>query len=155
LNFWQLGYNGTRTEAVLDMKLNKTSSAKETADETIGSLFQPDALLSDQYFANFRKTAFLEPAKSLMLAILEDGIRSFQENVLAQSGKKRLLFEEAENWLWSNDSAWPFSFVSICTHLGFDPSYIRRGLRNSPERKQTVTRKKQTKSLPTAKRKAA
>ncbi len=52
-----------------------------TADEKIAFLFQPDTLLSAQYFENFRRTTFLEPEKRLMLAILEDAIKCFQECV--------------------------------------------------------------------------
>jgi hypothetical protein len=142
------------------MRLDKRTSERIpernlNADERIGSLFQPDTLLGHQYFDNLRCKTLLEPEKSLMLAVLEDGVRSFQENLLAQSGKKRLLFEEAQKWLWSDDSAWPFSFVSICAHLGFDPGYIRRGLRNWLEQKQTLAVDEKPKSIPAPKRRAA
>lgn len=142
------------------MKSDKASSGTVAernfnTDETIGSLFQPDTLLSDQYFDNLRRKAFLEPEKSLMLAVLEDGIRSFQDNVLAQSGKKRAVFEEAEKWLWSDDSGWAFSFISVCAHLGFDPGYIRRGLTNWLERKPATEQSNRSKSALAPKRRAA
>jgi hypothetical protein len=124
-------------------------------EESAGWLFQPDTLLGDQYFANFRRKTFLEPEKSLMLAVFEDGIRSFQENFRAESGKKRLLFEEAERWLSSDDSDWPFSFASACAHLDFDPGYIRRGLRNWLEREQDPARKQPAKVASAPKRRAA
>ena len=28
----------------------------------------------------------------------------------------------------SDDTSWPFSFVSICAVLGLEPEYLRRGL---------------------------
>jgi hypothetical protein len=124
-------------------------------EESAGWLFPPDTLLGDQYFANFRRKTFLEPEKSLLLAVLEDGIRSLQENFRAESGKKRLLFQEAEKWLSSEDSDWPFSFASACTHLGFDSGYIRRGLKNWLAREQDEARKKPAKLAPAPKRRAA
>lgn len=104
------------------------------AEDKIASLFQPDALLGEQYLENFRRTVPLEPEKALLLAVLEDGIRSFQDNILPRNRKKQMLFEDAQEWLFSDDTEWLFSFVSICSMLGLDPSYIRRGLRQWQER---------------------
>jgi hypothetical protein len=103
-------------------------------EDRIASLFQPDALLGDQYLENFRRTVPLEPEKALLLAVLEDGVRSFQDNVLPRNRKKQMLFEDAQEWLFNDDGDWLFSFVSICSVLGLDPSYIRRGLRQWQER---------------------
>ena len=65
----------------------------------------------------------------MLLAILEDGIRSFQENLLATSGKRRTIFDEANEWIFSDDDTWFCSFVSVCNLLNLEPQYIRRGLR--------------------------
>jgi hypothetical protein len=142
------------------MKSEKNGSDKNAvrnlpSEDGAGLLFQPDTLSGDQYFANFRRKSFLEPEKSLMLAILEDGVRTFQDNFRATSGKKRLLFEEAEKWLSSDDTGWTFSFALICAHLGFDPGYIRRGLRDWLEREQEKGRKEPAKLAPMPKRRAA
>jgi len=67
-----------------------------TTDERIGSLFQPPSLLSAEYFEAQRRKTILEPEKRLMLAILEDAVDCFQNNVFAQSVKGRRLFQEAE-----------------------------------------------------------
>ena len=98
-------------------------------DERIGSLFQPDTLLGEDYAANFRRKIPLEPERILLLAILEDGVRCYQENLFVAAGKRRALYEEAREWLFSDDSNWFCSFVSICTMLNLEPNYIRRGLR--------------------------
>src|SRR2546430_15565251 len=45
--------------------------------------------------------------------------------------RARRLFAEVEAWFASDDAAGPFAFVTICQSLGFDPAYIRRGLRRS------------------------
>jgi hypothetical protein len=110
---------------------NTNNSGPRTAgmDERIGSLFQPDTLLGEDYAANFRRKIPLEPERTLLLAVLEDGIRCFQENLFAISGKRRGLFDEAKEWLLSDDNDWFCSFVSICTLLNLEPNYIRRGLR--------------------------
>src|SRR5690242_9661133 len=52
-----------------------------TQDEKVTSLFQPDTLLSDQYFENFRRKTVWQPEKRLMLAILRDAIACYQDNL--------------------------------------------------------------------------
>lgn len=110
---------------------SNNESGKKTAglDERIGSLFQPDTLIGEDYAANFRRKIPLEAERTLLLAILEDGIRSFQENLFATSGKRRTIFDEANEWIFSDDDGWFCSFVSICNLLNLEPQYIRRGLR--------------------------
>jgi hypothetical protein len=121
---------------------NIAVEAGARGEERIASLFQPDVLLVDQYLANFRRKNSLEPEKALMLAVLEDGVRCFQDNLSAHSEKKKKLFEEALEWLFSDDADWLFSFISICEALGFDPDYLRRGLKHWQERAQSASQKK-------------
>ena len=116
-------------------------------DDRVASLFQPDVLLGEQYLENFRRKIALEPEKALMLAVLDDGVRSFQDNIFSENRKKRMLFEEAEAWLFSDDPSWIFSFASICAAMGLDPDYLRRGLRQWQERVESARRKKQRGSL--------
>ncbi len=98
-------------------------------EERATSLFQPDTLLPEQYLDTFRRKLHLEPEKKLMLAILEDAIACFQKYVFARDGKGKALFREAEMWLEDKEGSGVFSFDSICELLGFDPEYLRRGLR--------------------------
>jgi hypothetical protein len=104
-------------------------------DERIASLFEPDTLLSAQYFENLRRKTLLEPERRLMLAILEDAINCYQDNLLAQRGKARRLFTEAEEWILERGGDWIFSFKNICETLGFNPEYIRQGLLRWKEKK--------------------
>ncbi|MBI2996840.1 MAG: hypothetical protein HYY46_00060 [Deltaproteobacteria bacterium] len=106
-----------------------------TLDEKLASLFQPDTLVSAQYFQNLRRSTVLEPEKRLMLAVLEDAIQCFQDNVSARSGRGKRLFEEGEEWILEEDIDWIFSFESICEVLGFNPEYVRQGLLRWKERK--------------------
>ena len=111
------------------------------SDERIGALFQPDSLLSAHYFETLRRKTILEPEKVLMLAILEDAIHCFQDNLLAQNVRSRRLFEEAEEWIVEADGDWVFSFENICEALGFNAAYVRKGLLRWTENKLPKHRK--------------
>jgi hypothetical protein len=126
------------------LKDNHNNNGQKTAglDERVGSLFQPDSLLGEDYAANFRRKFPLEPERTLLLAVLEDGIRCFQENLFAPAGKRQMLFEEAKEWLFSDDADWFCSFISVCTLLNLEPNYIRRGLRQWEARAREAKQKK-------------
>ena len=123
---------------------NTNTSTTRTAgmEDRIGSLFQPDTLLGEDYAANFRRKIPLEPERTLLLAVLEDGIRCFQENLFAVGGKRSTLFDEAKQWLFSDEADWFCSFVSLCTLLNLEPNYIRRGLREWEARARKANQKK-------------
>jgi hypothetical protein len=59
--------------------------------------------------------------KALMLAILEDGIRSY----LSPMGRIR---SEAEYWVRSARQTSPFSFTVVCETLGLEPDAVRVAL---------------------------
>ena len=99
-----------------------------TAYENISSLFQSDTLLSAQYVDTFRRKTLLEPEKRLMLAILDDAIHCYQDNMFSPSGKNKRRFDEAEEWIVIAHGDWIFCFDNVCASLGFNPEYIRRGL---------------------------
>ena len=98
-----------------------------SVDERIAALFEPD-ILSAHDFENLRRRTLLEPEKKLMLAVLEDAINCFQDNLMARSVSGKKLFEEAEAWILEQDGQWLFSFESICNVLNINPGYVRRGL---------------------------
>jgi hypothetical protein len=99
-------------------------------EERLASLFQPDVLIPAQYFDTLRSKTGMEAEKRLMLAVLEDAVRCFQDNVLEQGETKKTLFEEAEEWFLNEGDEWVFSFENICEALGLNPRYVRRGLLN-------------------------
>ena len=107
-----------------------------TSEEKIASLFQPDTLLSDQYFENLRRKTFFEPEKRLMLAVLEDAIRYYQDNLFSRNSKRKRIFDETEEWIVIPDSEGVFSFDHVCETLGLSPEYLRRGLLRWKQRKQ-------------------
>jgi hypothetical protein len=108
------------------------------SDERILWLFEPDAVLSAQYFESRRSKTLSQPEKRLMLAVLEDAISCFQNNVLARSGKSKKLFEESEAWILAGDRDWFFSFENICDVLRINPVYVRQGLLRWKERKLPI-----------------
>jgi hypothetical protein len=97
-------------------------------EEKLAFLFQPDVLIPAQYFDTLRAKTALEPEKRLMLAVLEDAVHCFQDNLAAESDTKKKLFAEAEEWILGNDDEWTFSFASICDVFGLNPEYVRHGL---------------------------
>lgn len=86
---------------------------------------------------------------ALMRAVLEDACNCFVKPFVEDGQRAQRLAEEAEAWFFSQDECWPFSFINVCTALGLDPEYVRRGLRQWHQqgpaqirriRKQTVNR---------------
>jgi len=69
------------------------------------------------------------PEGRLLWAVLEHGIEQYQKNVTATGRRGRRLFREAEDWIMRDDPTWLCSFMNICHVLGFDPDYLRQGLR--------------------------
>ncbi len=66
--------------------------------------------------------------KALMLAILEDGIRSY----LSPVGRLR---NEAEYWVHAARQRSPFSFAVVCETLGLEPEAVRTALERLRGRK--------------------
>lgn len=102
--------------------------ASFAGEEFVASLFQPDTLVPDQYFAGLHRNGGVEAESRLMLAVLEDAIDCYRENFLFRNPNQQRLFEDAKEWIESADDAWLFSFESICGVLGVDPAYLRQGL---------------------------
>ena len=95
---------------------------------TVALLFEPDTIASAQYFDNFQRNTAKEPETRLLLAVLEDAVHCFQDNVLADNGKSKKLFDDAEQWFLEESGEWIFSFSNVCELLGIDPEYLRAGL---------------------------
>lgn len=116
--------------------MNDSQQSTLTTDEKIASLFQPDALLSAQYFENLRRKTHFEPEKRLLLALLQDAVNSYRDNLFSRNRKKKRLFAETEQWILAPDGDWVFSFESVCEALGLNPAYVRQGLLRWKERSQ-------------------
>ncbi len=117
--------------------MNKNREEVNTMDEKLASLFQPDIVLSNQYFDTFRRKTALEPETRLMLALLEDAVHCFQDNFSAETPRKKKLFDETEDWILERDGDWIFSFDQVCDALGFTPEYVRQGLLRWKEKQRS------------------
>lgn len=108
---------------------------KETLDEKLPGLFEPDTLLPIQYFEAMRRKHLLEGEKRLVLSVLEDAIECFMKCIDSPTNKGQRLFRDAEEWINLEDKKWVFSFDNVCDMLDVNPEYMRRGLRDWKERK--------------------
>jgi hypothetical protein len=75
-----------------------------------------------------RSPAELSGEHRLMLAILEDAVALYVKSLSSEGIVARREAHAARVWLKSRDCSWPFAFESICDLLGFNSSFIRRGL---------------------------
>jgi len=125
--------NPFQIRGVMASKVQSSNSIEAPSsfdtEEKITSLVEPDTLVSAQYFQSFRRKTCLEPEKRLILAMLEDAVSCFQVYVTARSGRGKRLFNETEEWIMTKHGDWIFSFASVCEILGFNPEYVRQGLR--------------------------
>ena len=96
--------------------------------ESLADLFAPDIILPEQFFEGARRDSQASGEKALMLAVLEDGIRCFQEHLRNPRSNPRLLSQQAESWIRAVDYEWPFSFNNVCETLGINPSALRGAL---------------------------
>ena len=85
-------------------------------------------MLADEMFNARPSRAASYAEAALMCAVLEDAIDCFQKQFSRATQRAKHLGREAENWLFSDDPNWLFSFVSICSVLELCPQYIRQGL---------------------------
>ncbi|MBM4262952.1 MAG: hypothetical protein FJ145_16165 [Deltaproteobacteria bacterium] len=136
-------------------KTNNHQESSSGAEERIGALFQPDTLANHQFTDTYRRQLPLEPEQRLVIAVLEDGINTFQDNCGAQHPRKRRLFEEAEAWIFADEQDWIFSFSSVCALLDLNPDYLRRGLRQWQAQGGCGTKRKTESSGSAPRRRAA
>jgi hypothetical protein len=99
---------------------------RNTQDASSGP-FEPDTLLSSQYFGRLRSSE-RSGERRLLVAVLEDGVLTYLKYAHATDPKARELFEEAARWIESSETDL-MAFETICHTVGLEPEYIRRGLR--------------------------
>jgi len=109
--------------------------------ESAAKLFEPDALMPEQYFATLGREPGGGNERGLMLAILRDAVECYQKYALARDPQGEELHRDAAEWIFSTDREWPFSFENICDVLGVSAEYIRSGLAPLQRRHQVKTRR--------------
>lgn len=93
-------------------------------------IFSPDPLSRLQYEKAHGVKGNLagqQALKSLMLAVLENGLACFQSCLFQPSSANQKLSQEAEEWISSEEED-VFSFNNVCETLGLHPKKIRKGL---------------------------
>jgi len=108
---------------------------KETLDEKLPGLFEPDTLLPIQYFEAMRRKHLLEGEKRLILSVLEDAVECFMKCIDSPTNKGQRLFRDADEWINLEDKRWVFSFDNVCDMLDINAEYMRAGLRRWKEKK--------------------
>lgn len=88
------------------------------------------------------------PEVGLIYAVLQDALHCFRGLSSKNPRDARRLAREAEEWFFSNDVDWPFSFLNLCAMLGLDPSYIRAGLRRWRQCSPQERRRKPRRTVP-------
>ncbi|HKV53088.1 MAG TPA: hypothetical protein VJN94_00470 [Candidatus Binataceae bacterium] len=101
----------------------------EWENGVLGSIFVPDIITPEQFYDSRRDDSAIAPVKRLMMAVLEDALRCFQNNADAISGPRKRLFADAEQWLCGEAGDGPFSFDTVCETLGIEPRFLRAGLK--------------------------
>jgi len=97
--------------------------------QLLESELAPESILPAQLYDRPFGGARLQPEKRLQVAVLADAVLTFHRCAGDQRARARYLFAEVEAWFVSDDADGPFTFIAICNSLKFEPSCIRRGLR--------------------------
>ena len=115
--------------------------------ELLESEIAPESVLPAQLYDRPFGGARIQPEKRLQIAVLADAILTFHRWAGDGRARARRRFAEVDAWFASHDTAGPFTFITICHSLKFDPDYILRGLRHwrahldaTAQRKRSIRR---------------
>jgi hypothetical protein len=104
------------------------TAEKILPEETVANLFGPAVILPAQFTEQMGAKQSDRGEKRLMLAVLEEAVATYQRNVDAKTRHGQRVFREAEEWIRTTNSAWPFAFENICHALEIEPEFLRGGL---------------------------
>ena len=109
--------------------------------------FQSDILAPHEFWQTYRSKRSRQPEIELMTAVLEDAVLCYFKNIECKTRKERKIFNETQEWFFTNSEDDLFSFKSVCSYLGIDADYIRRSLvlykrARQPETKWEKTERK-------------
>jgi hypothetical protein len=121
---------------------NKLLQAVPADRKPIAERRPAEGMLADEVFNARPSVAASFAEAALMCAVLEDAIDCFQKQFVCATRHAKHLGREAEQWLFSDDPHWPFSFLSICGVLELCPQYIRQGLKRWYDGGQESSHKK-------------
>jgi hypothetical protein len=116
--------------------------------ETASKSLPPVAVLPEQFYQSPTGVGTTRGETALMRAVLEDALACFQQQFITSERRAQRLAREAEEWFFSDDRHWLFSFVSICAVLGLEPGYLRRGLKQWHQHRSAEPRKRRQRAVP-------
>lgn len=105
------------------------------------SLFEPDYVLPEQFFAAFAGQERLGSERRLMLAVLQDAVECYQKYALSRTPTGRAEFDDARQWIESTDREWSFSFENVCDTLSLNAVYLRGGILKFGAGRRSVKRR--------------
>src|SRR4029077_6928708 len=99
-------------------------SAYSAPEDNVVRLFEPDLITPEQHRDRIQPESTDRPEIRLMLAVMEDAVATFQRFAVEPGRRNQRLCEEAESWILSTDTSWPYSFENICSALKFEPETL-------------------------------
>ena len=110
---------------------NRNQSRKPVSPRRAAAYLRPasGSVLPERFFDSRVKLAAVCPETALMYAVLENAFLCFHKQFEAEP-QLIARAREAEDWFFSDDSRWLFSFLSVCAALGLEPHYIRKKLKH-------------------------
>ncbi len=95
---------------------------------------EKEFVFPEQFFVPAQKShARWNGERQLLLAVLENAVHEFYKYCHSPTRREKRLFREVQEWLWSGERNWLYSFEGICMYLDFAPDTIRRGLQEYAE----------------------
>lgn len=80
-----------------------------------------------------RATRTTTPERRLLLAVLEEAVREHAVALRTTGRGARRRLKELTEWFACEDESWPYSFASICVHLGIDRKFALRRIGLAPD----------------------
>ena len=88
----------------------------------------PEPVLASQFLDIWHRRTVLPPEQELLLAVLvqaRDDLRAFRS---ARTRRAQRLYEEAYEWVASDDRTWLYAFGNICDILNLSAECLRAEL---------------------------
>lgn len=108
-----------------------------------GQSLSPAIVLPAQWYDSPLRAHRTRGEVALMAAVLDSAVSDFHLQFVKRGRRAQRLAKEAEEWVFSDEAEWPFSFVNICTALGLEPDYLRRGLTHQKHQRPAAPPRRQ------------
>ena len=121
-----------RCQVVGGMVMN---NKKNSAVRGSGSFEEAESygdILPQQYYDMVAGRRRGNGARDLILAVLEDAIRTYVTNRGGNTARQRRLFDEVKSWIDTRGDRSPFAFETICETFDIEPDDLRRRMSNLP-----------------------